>query len=205
MAELLSDIRIDPGTGKVFILSETTDIDSGTNTSIFGGKLIDAGATFKTTKVRRFDRVFNTTNNTETFVTSIDNETDIILKDDIFAATPEDYEIKRIIADAELISGGDVIAQDAVIRLRTHIGTVKRQEIDLFGWDLLGILKSDVTLDWVSTIANEITRVVKEDNRVSDATVEVDEAPSKGVFIFNVKLRTEEGEFLSFPLAIPTG
>jgi len=205
MAELLSDIRIDQGTGKVFILSETEDIDSGTNTSVVGGKLIDAGATFKTTKVKRFDRVLNTTQKTETYITSVDSETEIFLAANIFGATPEDYEIKRTVADAQLISGGDVIAQDALIRLRTQIGTVKRQDLDLFGWDILGILKSDVTLDWVTTIAGEITRVVLEDSRVEDATVDVDEAPADETFIFDVKLKTVEGEFLSFPLAVPVG
>lgn len=102
--------------------------------------------------------------------------------------------------DAALISGPDVILQDTAIRVRTQIGTIKRQGIDDFGWDIFGVLKSALNLSDITSISNKITEVALEDDRVLDATVEINQAFVNDEITFILKIKVENERWLSLPL-----
>ena len=95
------------GTVDVIIIANETNTGSetpsshevsGTNSAVTAGKLVDGAADFDdpANLVAIGDVVKNTTLNTETTVTAIDSATQLPLADDIFTATPQNYEIKSL-------------------------------------------------------------------------------------------------------------
>jgi len=73
-----------------------TPILSGTNTSVTSGELVDSGADFSASSVNANDLVVNTTTNESTFALAPIGTTTLDLNEDIFTATPENYEIYDI-------------------------------------------------------------------------------------------------------------
>jgi len=79
--------------------------------------------------------------------------------------------------DAVIIRGSDVILQDTAIRLQTQIGTVKRQELDGFGWNKLGHLKQKWSVGNIEGVITRIKKIIMQDDRIDDAEVGVIEDP----------------------------
>ena len=79
--------------------------------------------------------------------------------------------------DAVLIRGSDVILQDTAIRLQTQIGTVKRQDLDGFGWNKLGHLKQKWSVDNIEGVISAIKKIILQDARIDNANVGVIEDP----------------------------
>ena len=76
--------------------STFTRID-GTTTSISTGKLIDSSATFITDGIRKGQYVFNKDTFKFSYVVSVDSETQITLRDDIFTTSGDTYFIDECI------------------------------------------------------------------------------------------------------------
>ena len=104
--------------------------------------------------------------------------------------------------DAVLISGVDVILQDLAIKLKTQVGTVKRQGVDGFGWDYWNRIKGDVDVDFVTTVSNKLTSVAMEDDRIQDAQVRIEEQPTEDSLTFQINVKIA-GEWFSLPFATP--
>jgi microcystin-dependent protein len=66
---------------------------NGSNDSTETNKLIDSTATFITDEVHNFLIVYNETDGTWSYVTSVDSETELTLANDIFTATGKTYHI----------------------------------------------------------------------------------------------------------------
>ena len=75
------------------VLIYSTELDSGTNTSVTANRLVDSGATFVTTGVSANDIVVNTTANTTARVTSVVSNTQLALTSNIFTTTSQGYLI----------------------------------------------------------------------------------------------------------------
>jgi microcystin-dependent protein len=74
-------------------LKTYTQKSTGTNDSTSTNKLIDSTATFITDGVTVNKIVYNSTDGTFSYVTSVDSETELTLADDIFTATSKTYYI----------------------------------------------------------------------------------------------------------------
>lgn len=66
---------------------------SSSNTSVVVNQLVDAAANFISAGVLPGDVIYNTTTSTSTIVMTVVNATTIVVKDDIFLATPNAYSI----------------------------------------------------------------------------------------------------------------
>jgi len=64
---------------------------TGTNTSVVSNKLIDSSADFSTLKPHQV--VVNTSDHTATIIDYVENDTTIVLKENIFTATPKGYSV----------------------------------------------------------------------------------------------------------------
>jgi len=73
------------------------DFITGTATSATTKKLVDSGALFLTgtTPVTKGDLATNTANNTTAIVESVDSETQLTLKSDIFPTSPTAYKVNK--------------------------------------------------------------------------------------------------------------
>lgn len=80
-------------------------VTSGTNTSTNALELINAAATFITSKVKPQDIVYNITDSTAATVLTVDSETVLTLNANIFTAGSKSY----IIYDAESPNEGSVL------------------------------------------------------------------------------------------------
>jgi len=101
--------------------------------------------------------------------------------------------------DAKIIRGTDVILQDTAIRLRTQIGTEKRQGLDSFGWNILGRLKQKLSVSNIQDIVSAISKLILEDERIDDAEVAVTQDPINDDLTISANLRIGE---LTVPLTI---
>lgn len=107
--------------------------------------------------------------------------------------------------DAVLISGPQVLAQSAAIRLRTQLGQVKRMDLDTFGWDYMSKIKSDVGLSDIVSIAKKMENVVLEDERILDAKVVPGDLDQDENIVFDVRVKVDNKQWLSFPFTINQG
>ena len=94
--------------------------------------------------------------------------------------------------DAKIIRGTDVILQDTAIRLRTQIGTEKRQGLDSFGWNILGRLKQKLSVSNIQDIVSAISKLILEDERIDDAEVAVTQDPTNDTLTISANLRIGE-------------
>lgn len=95
--------------------------------------------------------------------------------------------------DIVLIYGADVAIQNLAIKFNTQLGTVKRQELDDFGWDKRSKIKQKKTIDNIAAISNKLTQIALDDENVKDATVEIPETQDEQLvdtldFIVNIQL-----------------
>jgi len=107
--------------------------------------------------------------------------------------------------DAALISGPQVILQNAAIRLKTQIGRVKRQELDSFGWDFLNKIKAEADIADIIAIASKIEETVLLDDRIIDASAVPSKDRFDDDFQFDVNIKIESGDWYALPFAIPKG
>jgi hypothetical protein len=82
--------------GSELITEFFTPVDSGTNTSVSAGKLVDSGANFSSAGVVASYLVLNTSDNFSSYAISPIGTTTLDLNDDIFSATPKNYVIYPI-------------------------------------------------------------------------------------------------------------
>lgn len=75
------------------VLCYPTILDTGTNTSVVVNQLVDSTAQFTTLGIVAKDIVVNTTTGAVSRVVSVSSNTVIVLADDIFTATPNNYAI----------------------------------------------------------------------------------------------------------------
>jgi len=94
--------------------------------------------------------------------------------------------------DAVIISGVQVILQDAAIRLRTQRGQVQRQGLDNFGWELCQKIKADVDLGDLADISQEMERVILEDTRIQDCKVVPGELKQDGTVEYTVTCQIDD-------------
>jgi len=94
--------------------------------------------------------------------------------------------------DAVIISGVQVILQDAAIRLRTQRGQVQRQGLDNFGWELYQKIKADVDLGDLADISQEMERVILEDTRIQDCKVVPGELKQDGTVEYTVTCQIDD-------------
>lgn len=83
-------------TGANLISGAFTPFITGTNTSVTTDFLIDAGATFLADGSQLNHFVCNTTTNDSSYIIDLTSETSLELDEDIFTATPQNYEIYDI-------------------------------------------------------------------------------------------------------------
>lgn len=103
--------------------------------------------------------------------------------------------------DAVLIFGIDVAIQNLAIKLNTQIGTVKRQDLDDFGWDMRGRIKQKITMANIATLTNKLTEIALNDTFVKDATVDtVDGEADELNVLVNVLLI--DGNWYAIPVTI---
>ena len=107
--------------------------------------------------------------------------------------------------DAALISGPQVLAQSAALRLRTQLGQIKRMDLDSFGWDYMSKIKSDVKLTDVVSISKKMENVVLEDDRILDAKVVPGDLDKAENIVYSVRIKVDNDEWLSFPFTINQG
>ena len=101
--------------------------------------------------------------------------------------------------DIILIYGIDVAIQNLAITFNTQIGTVKRQELDDFGWDKWGRIKQKKTIDNITTLSNKLTELALNDQYVDDATVDTaDSGADELNFLVNVLLI--DGNWYAIPV-----
>jgi len=76
---------------------------TGTNTSVIAGKLVDSSGTFtnSTYTVKPGDIVENVTDGTRTTIITVDSATQLTLADDIFTATGKTYVIRGLIGQVK--------------------------------------------------------------------------------------------------------
>jgi len=79
----------------VYIIANSTALSTGTTDSTTASKLEDSSADFVTDGVKVGDRVRNVTDNTETYVTAVDDLNTLSVNDDIFISG-EDYEVYAV-------------------------------------------------------------------------------------------------------------
>lgn len=70
-------------------------LSQGANTSVSAGRLIDNTATFQTDLVDNTMKVYNTSDNTESKIASVDSEIQLTLDDDIFLSSPKEYYVNE--------------------------------------------------------------------------------------------------------------
>lgn len=70
-------------------------LSQGSNTSVSANKLIDSGATFQSDGVDNTMKVYNTSDDTESEIASVDSEIQLTLDVDIFTASPKDYYVNE--------------------------------------------------------------------------------------------------------------
>lgn len=94
--------------------------------------------------------------------------------------------------DAKIIRGTDVVLQDTAIRLLTQIGTVKRQEVDYFGWNILGRLKQKLSDGMIQDAVSAVSEIILQDERIDDAEVAVTQDPINDDLKISANLRIGE-------------
>ena len=122
-----------------------------------------------------------------------------LLSDVLFDFDSGRIVIDTVTGDAALLSGPEVVGQDALIRLNTQLGTVKRMGLNNFGFDLQNRIKNRIDIDDVQSTADKITEIVLEDVRILDAEVTVREDGQADQVSYTIKIKVESGEFFSFP------
>jgi hypothetical protein len=70
-------------------------LSQGANTSVSANKLIDNTATFQSDLVDDTMKVYNTSDNTESKIASVDSEIQLTLDGDIFAGSPKEYYVNE--------------------------------------------------------------------------------------------------------------
>lgn len=108
--------------------------------------------------------------------------------------------IDEATGDAEIIRGSQVIIQNIAIRLNTQIGTVKRQGLSAFGWDLRGQLKQKRTTGNIATIVSKIEAIAMQDQNVKNAKVTVSAGADYEDITFNVAVLLIDNVWYSVPL-----
>jgi hypothetical protein len=107
--------------------------------------------------------------------------------------------------DAALVRGVAVVLQDLAIRLRTQIGEIKRQGLDTFGWDIYGMLKREDSLANISLMRNAILSAIREDDRVDDAEIGINNEGSLAdkATVFDVTVKIADSVQPPFQLTMP--
>ena len=122
-----------------------------------------------------------------------------ILSDVLFDFVSDRVVVDTDTGDAAVLSGPEVIVQDALIRLQTQLGTVKRQGRDDFGFDLMNRIKNKTDIDDVQSTSQKITEIVLQDERILDADVSIKEDPQTEDVPYTVTIKVENEQYLSFP------
>ncbi|MDP2166776.1 MAG: baseplate J/gp47 family protein [Thermodesulfovibrionales bacterium] len=103
--------------------------ETGANTSVSAGKLVDSTATFVSLGVKKGDVVKNDTAGTEATVTAVDSETQLTLSADIFTATPQNYTVKSLTVKVKEYI--DIVRPVTVKDLRVLGPTVLTQNVSI--------------------------------------------------------------------------
>jgi len=94
--------------------------------------------------------------------------------------------------DAEIIRGTDVILQDTALRLQTQIGTVKRQNLDSFGWNYIGRIKKKLSEAQIQDTVSAVSKTILEDERIDDCEVAVTQDPINDDLKISANIRIGE-------------
>ena len=101
------------------VLCYTSELSSGTNTSVSANELVDSSADFVADGIKIGDIVANTTDNTTAYVVAISSATALTLSADIFTATAKDY----IVYDATKVVEAEKINHSKITMLTNSLLT----------------------------------------------------------------------------------
>lgn len=123
------------------VLCYTSQLSTGTNTSVSVNELVDASADFIANGVSVGDIVANTTNNTTAYVISV-GTTSLILDADIFISSPSNY----VVYDATQVVEAEKVNHSKITMLRNSLLTAPSTLFPAYTQeaDLLSVFPTDI-------------------------------------------------------------